>query len=242
MKAVDVAVEGVRLDYPCGTRALQNVDLEIPAGSTFGIVGPNGAGKSTLINLICGFQAPSGGRITIGGHSVIRRNLGVVRELLGVVFQNADDQLFQPSVLEDVCFGLRNRGVSPSTAAVQATEILSRFGLETLAKIPPHRLSSGQKRFVALCGVLVMDPGLLLLDEPTSDLDPRNRRSFLDVFRSLSMTRVVVSHDLDFVWDSCESMAILDSGKVVATGCTKEILRDEALLKQHHLELPLRFQ
>jgi cobalt/nickel transport system ATP-binding protein len=237
-----ISLDAVSLQYPCGTRALHGVHLQISAGSAFGIVGPNGAGKSTLLNMMCGFCQPTTGTVHIGDVLVERRSLDHIRSLLGVLFQHADDQLFQATVIDDIGFGLRNRGIPYAQAESQAREILRRFDLESIAQKSPFQLSSGQKRFAALCGVLVMEPQVLLLDEPTSDLDPRNRRRFLDVFRKLSMTRLVISHDLDFVWDACDTVAILDKGQVVAQGPTRELLQNESLLLQHSLELPLRLQ
>jgi cobalt/nickel transport system ATP-binding protein len=242
MNLPGIKLDAVSLEFPCGTRALNGVHLHIHPGAAFGIVGPNGAGKSTLLNMMCGFNQPTSGTVHIGETLVERRSLDRIRKMLGVVFQNADDQLFQTKVIDDIGFGLRNRGVPHDQAETKVREILKRFDLESIASKSPFQLSSGQKRFAALCGILVMEPQALLLDEPTSDLDPRNRRRFLEVFRSMSMTRLVISHDLDFVWDACETVAILDKGKIVAQGPTHELLRDEALLLRHSLELPLRLQ
>ncbi len=242
MNLPGITLDSVTLEYPCGTRALDSVNLHIAGGSAFGIVGPNGAGKSTLLNQICGYSLPTRGQVRIGDLPIERRTLDKIRALIGVVFQHADDQLFQTRVVDDVGFGLHNRGIPHAQAETVSREMLQRFGLTPIAEKSPFNLSSGQKRFAALCGVLVLNPQVLLLDEPTSDLDPRNRRQFLDTFRSLSMTRLVISHDLDFVWDSCENVAILDAGKVVAQGPTREILQNEILLRKHHLELPLRLQ
>lgn len=237
-----VSIEALCFTYPCGTKALDDVCLRVEPGKALGVVGPNGAGKSSLVQQLCGFSLPTSGGIRIGDVPVARGSLPLVRTLIGVVFQNADDQLFQPTALEDVAFGLRNTGMDVDEAERRARGILDTFGLSAVQSKAPYHLSSGQKRFVALCGVLVMDSRVLVLDEPTSDLDPRNRRVLTDTLNGLAMTRLVVSHDLDFVWDTCDEVAILDSGRLVAHGPSRQILRDGPLLRAHHLELPLRLQ
>lgn len=237
-----VSIDALGFIYPCGTKALDNICLRVEPGKSLGVVGPNGAGKSSLVQQICGFSLPTSGEIRIGDVSVSRNSLPLVRTLIGVVFQNADDQLFQPTVLEDVAFGLHNMGVGAEEAELRARAMLESFGLAAIQTKAPYHLSSGQKRFVALCGVLVMESRVLVLDEPTSDLDPRNRRVLMETLNALPMTRLVVSHDLDFVWDTCEDVAVLDSGRLVAYGPSRQILRDESLLRAHHLELPLRLQ
>lgn len=235
-----ISIDQVTFTYPDGTRALDRLTLQIPQGMPTGIVGANGAGKSTLVGHLNGWHLPQEGSVTIEGLPVSRANLERIRKTVGLVFQNPDDQLFTASVRDDVLFGPLNLGMGRQKAEASAERLLREFGLWELRDKPPSHLSHGQKRFAALAAVLVMEPKVLVMDEPTSDLDPRNRRKLIGLVRSLSATTVTVSHDLDFIWETCEQVCVMNTGRVVAAGPAKELLADRELLESNGLELPLR--
>ena len=228
--------------YPDGTAALTEVSLSIAAGEAVGIVGPNGAGKSTLANHLNGYHLPQRGKVLINGVELTKQSAERLRRTVGVVFQNPDDQLFLSRVYDDVAFGPTNLGVAPAEIATRVEETLRGLGLWTLRDRPPSHLSQGQKRFAAFATVLAMRPSVLVMDEPTADLDPRNRRKLSQLVGGLHATRVTVSHDLDFVWDTCSRVLIMAAGRLVADGPAREILGTRDLLEAHGLELPLRLQ
>jgi cobalt/nickel transport system ATP-binding protein len=237
-----IRIDNLSFTYAGGITALSDVSLSIAAGEAVGVVGPNGAGKSTLANHLNGVLLPTRGSVSINGTVVSKATLEAVRKAVGVVFQDPDDMLFMPRVIDDVLFGPHNLGKENGEALAHAERVLKALGLWELRDRPPYSLSQGQKRFSAMAAVLVMSPQVIVLDEPTSDLDPRNRRRLIGLLNEMTQTRVVVSHDLDFVWDTCPRTVLLDSGRVVADGKTREILKDRTLLEAHGLELPLRLQ
>ena len=237
-----IKIDQLSFTYPDGTRALDGLTLQIPLGGAVGIVGANGAGKSTLVSHLNGWYLPQQGSIMVDGVEVSSRNLERVRKYVGLVFQNPDDQLFTARVYDDVMFGPLNLGMERKKAEAIAERLLREFGLWEIRDKPPSHLSHGQKRFAALAAVLVMNPGVIVMDEPTSDLDPRNRRKLIGLIGSLQATRIAVSHDLDFIWESCSEVCIMNEGRIVAQGAAREILSDQALLEKNGLELPLRLQ
>ncbi|ACF10885.1 ABC transporter related [Chlorobaculum parvum NCIB 8327] len=237
-----IAIEQLAYTYPDGTRALDGIDLQLGKGESLGIAGSNGAGKSTLVNHLNGWFLPQEGSIRIGEVKADKKTVEQIRKKVGLVFQKPDDQLFMARLYDDVLFGPINLGMNEDESRAKAKQLLRMFGLWELRDKPPAHLSQGQKRFAAITAVLVMQPELLVMDEPTSDLDPRNRRKLIELVNELPMTRVTVSHDLDFIWDTCDRVCILNKGKIVADGPTKEILADRDLLEANGLELPLRLQ
>lgn len=237
-----IRIVDLSFSYPDGTAALAGVSLDIPAGMALGIVGPNGAGKSTLVNHLNGYFLPRAGQVFVDGIEVAKANLERIRRKVGVVFQNPDDQLFMPRVLDDVAFGLRNLGVAQAEAEARARLMLERLGIAELADKAPFHLSAGQKRFAAIAGVMAMEPSVVVMDEPTADLDPRNRRKTIQLINHLQITRIIVSHDLDFVWETCSRVVLLCGGRIAAEGETQKILSSRQLLEDHGLELPLRLQ
>ncbi|MCF8383026.1 MAG: energy-coupling factor ABC transporter ATP-binding protein [Chlorobium sp.] len=237
-----ITVEQVDFSYPDGTRALLDVSLKVTSGDSVGIVGANGAGKSTLVNHLNGWYLPQSGKITIDGVEVLKKNLERIRKLTGLVFQNPDDQLFMARLCDDIMFGPKNLGMDPERSAEESEKLLRDFGLWALRDKPPSKLSQGQRRFAAFAAVLVMHPSVLVMDEPTSDLDPRNRKKLISLVNNLQATRVTVSHDLDFIWETCNRVHIMAEGRIVAAGATKELLSDRNLLETNGLELPLRLQ
>jgi len=232
----------VSFRYPDGTQALRGVSFRITHGEAVGIVGANGAGKSTLLLHMNGLLLPTSGSVAVGGIPVTARTRPEIRRRVGMVFQNPEDQLFMPTVFEDVAFGPLNMGLPPDQVRVRVDEALSRVEARALAGRPPHHLSGGQKSAVAIATVIAMDPAILVLDEPASGLDPRGRRSLIGLLRGFSHTKVVASHDLDLVLDVCDRCLVLREGAVVADGPAREILSDPVLMEENGLELPLTLQ
>ncbi len=239
-----ILIRRLRFGYPGQSELFHGLDLDVQPGEALGIIGPNGCGKSTLLRLLVGLH-DSGGSIHFDDTPLTPPNLAALRRRVGLVFQDSETQLFMPTVLEDVAFGLLNQGLAPAQAEARARDMLRQIGLESLADRPPHQLSGGEQRRAALAGVLVMQPDVLLLDEPSLNLDPRGRRQLIELLDDLPrrlnrpVTRVITSHDLDLVWDLCDRAALLDGGQIVASAPPDQLLRDADLLAAHGLEPPL---
>jgi cobalt/nickel transport system ATP-binding protein len=231
-----VAVKNLSFGYPDGQPALNNVNLTIYRGESVALVGPNGAGKSTLILHFNGVLR-SNGHIRLLGKPIDGKNLKWVRSRVGLVFQNPDDQLFSPTVFDDVAFGPVNMGYSNDEVRRAVTNALEMVGMEGFEKRSPHHLSVGEKKRIAIATVLSMSPEILVIDEPSSNLDPRGKWDLIGVLDSLPVTRVIVSHDLELVEALCQRVVILDKGQVVADGLTKDILADKKLLADHGLAM-----
>ncbi|PRX96135.1 energy-coupling factor ABC transporter ATP-binding protein [Allonocardiopsis opalescens] len=242
----DLLVEGLRYRYPDGVEALRGVDLVVRPGERVALLGPNGAGKTTLVlhlNGILGGADVGGseGSVAVGGLPVRAENLPEIRGRVGIVFQDPDDQLFMPTVRQDVAFGPANQGLRGAELAGRVRTALEQVGLAELAERPPHHLSYGQRRRAALATVLAMRPRVLVLDEPSANLDPASRREFAEVLRSLDTTLVMVTHDLPYALELCPRSAILADGVIAADGPTPALLADDALLRRYRLELPYGF-
>lgn len=237
-----VEVKNLRHVYPDGTEALRGVSFRITHGETVAIVGANGAGKSTLLLHLNGCLAPSQGEVRVGDFPVTRSTLPEIRRTVGMVFQDPDDQLFMPTVRDDVAFGPLNLGLPAAEAERRVLDALERVGVAHLAARPPYHLSGGEKRRVAIATVLSMEPSILVMDEPTSGLDPHARRQLIGLLRDFRHTRIFTSHDLDMVLDLCDRTIVLHGGEVAADGPTREIFRDEELLARCRLEKPLSMQ
>ncbi|MDO9108739.1 MAG: ABC transporter ATP-binding protein, partial [Coriobacteriia bacterium] len=216
----------LRFEYPDGTRALDGVSFNITHGESVALVGPNGAGKSTLLMHLNGFLTPRKGSVDIGGIVVTKSTLNTVRRSVGMVFQDPDDQLFMPSVYEDVAFGPMNLGLSETEVAVRVTSALERVGALHLRERPPYRLSGGEKRAVAIATVLAMTPSVLVMDEPSSNLDPRARRRLIELLASFEHTKIIATHDLDLALEVCDRTIVMSGGKVAADGPTALIFED----------------
>jgi len=234
-------VEAIDLHYayPDGTPALKGVSLYISHGESVAIVGENGAGKSTFLLHLNGYLLPSQGSLKIGDYTVNRRNLDAVRRSVGMVFQNPDDQLFMPTVFDDVAFGPLNLGFEKEDVERVVAQALETVGVAHLAKRPPYKLSQGEKRAVSIATVLAMSPDILVMDEPTSSLDPRSRRKLIELLKTFRHTKIIATHDLDMALDLCERTIVLHRGEVTADGKTEDILQDEELLRSSSLEKPL---
>jgi len=237
-----VSVQDLRFRYPDGALALDGVSFTLHHGESVGLVGANGAGKSTLLHHLAGVLLPQAGAVRVGDWPVTRSTLSQVRRSIGMVFQDADDQLFMPTIEEDVAFGPRNLGLPEPEVNERVADALARVGAAHLRKRASHRLSGGEKRAAAIAAVLAMGPSVLVMDEPSSNLDPAARRALIGQLRAFEHTRIVASHDLDLVLDVCERTIVLAEGKVVADGATRELLADDALLARARLERPLRLQ
>ncbi|WP_184615569.1 energy-coupling factor ABC transporter ATP-binding protein [Sphaerisporangium krabiense] len=227
--------------YPDGTQALFGVDLTIGRGERVALLGPNGAGKTTLVMHLNGILTAGHGTVEVAGLPVRKDTLPEIRRRVGLVFQDPDDQLFMPTVREDVAFGPANLGVRGAELELRVKEALEQVGLPDIADRPPHHLSFGQRRRVAVATVLAMRPEILVLDEPSSNLDPASRRELAQILRSLDVTVLMVTHDLPYALELCERSLILSGGVIAADGPTREILADDALLAAHRLELPFGF-
>jgi cobalt/nickel transport system ATP-binding protein len=239
--APSLLVEDVAFAYPDGHQALFGVDLRIEPGERVALLGPNGAGKTTLVLHLNGILRPGRGTISVAGLPVTKANLREIRSRVGIVFQDPDDQLFMPTVGEDVAFGPRNLGLPEAEVTARVAIALEQVGMAGYADRPPHHLSFGQRRRVAVATVLSMHPEVLVLDEPSSNLDPAGRRELAEVLESLPVTLLMVTHDLPYAMQLCPRSVVLDDGAVVADGGTRELLADSAMLARHRLELPYGF-
>jgi len=239
--AAAVHVQGLVYSYPDGSPALRGVDLDITAGERVAVLGPNGAGKTTLILHLNGILLPQAGEVAIGGMPVTKANLKEIRRRVGVVFQDPDDQLFMPTVRDDVAFGPANLGLPGDAVDARVQAALDAVGMDGSGGRPPHHLSFGQRRRVALATVLAMDPQILVLDEPTSNLDPAARRDLADILVTLPVTAVIVTHDLPYALELCPRSVIINDGVIVADGPTRDVLGDADLMAANRLELPFGF-
>ena len=235
MSVPTIALSGVGFSYPDGRRALDGVDLHIHPGERVALLGPNGAGKTTLVLHLNGILLPQEGAIEVAGIPVTREHFVEVRRRVGIVFQDPDDQLIGLTVGEDVGYGPRARRWPPAEVDRAVGDALRSVSLDGYEHRSPHHLSTGEKRRVCLAGVLACRPGLLLLDEPSSGLDPRGRRSLAALLGNLAATIIVASHDLAFIRQVCSRVIVLDGGIVAAGGPAGELLGDEALLSRHGL-------
>ena len=231
----------VAFAYPGGHQALFGVDLHVHPGESVALLGPNGAGKTTLVLHLNGVLRPGHGTVHVSGLPVTDDNLLEVRRRVGIVFQDPDDQLFMPTVRDDVAFGPANLGLRGAELDARVAEALDAVGVADLADRAPHHLSFGQRRRVAIATVLAMRPEILVLDEPSSNLDPTSRRELAEILRSLEVTILMVTHDLPYAVELCERAVVLSEGSVVADGGTREVLSDADLMRTHRLELPVGF-
>lgn len=238
-------VQGLSYAYPDGHQALAGVDLHVHPGERVALLGPNGAGKTTLVLHLNGIlSAATGhgaGSVTVSGLPITKEHLLEVRRRVGIVFQDPDDQLFMGSVRADVAFGPANLGLRGQALEDRVMLALDLVGMADYADRPPHHLSFGQRRRVAVATVLAMEPEVLVLDEPSSNLDPASRRELADILRGLDVTLLMVTHDLPYALELCPRSVVLSQGRVVADGATYDVLTDAELMAAHRLELPWGF-
>lgn len=233
-----VEARGLGYVYPDGTPALTEVSFRITHGEAVAVAGSNGAGKSTLLLHLAGCLLPATGEVRIGDVPLTAQTAERVRRAVGLVFQDPDDQLFMPTVAEDVAFGPLNAGMPPAEAERRVAAALERVGMSRIADRPPYKLSAGEKRAAAIATVLAMEPDVLVLDEPSSHLDPRGRRRLIELLRAFEHTRILATHDLELALEVCSRAIVLDEGRVVADGPIREVLNDEPLMLAHGLERP----
>ena len=233
-----IELKNVTFAYESDRPVLKDVSFTIGDGESVGLIGANGAGKSTLMKVLLGLVTAQG-LVRVDGLEVTKPNLARVRRKLGFVLQNSDNQMFMPTVYEDMMFAPLNYGLTRDEAEARVDQALDRLGLQALKHRHNHRLSGGEKRMAAIATILAMEPDAVLMDEPTSALDPYNRRIVINTIRALPQTRIITAHDLDMILDTCDRVILLSEGRVVADGPAKKLLSDRALLEKHRMELPL---
>ena len=231
----------VSFSYEPGRPVLSDVSFVIGNGESVGLIGANGAGKSTIMKLILGLLTPADGEIRIDGTPVGKETLKEIRKKLGFVLQDSDNQMFMPTVYEDMIFAPLNYMISREETDRRVDAVLEKLGIQDLKHRYNHRISGGEKRMAAIATILAMEPDTILMDEPTSALDPYNRRIVIRTIRELTQTKLLSSHDLDMILDTCDRVLLLFGGRIAADGPAEEILRNKELLETHRMELPLRY-
>ncbi len=237
-----VEFKNVSFRYPDGTEALRDISFRITHGESVGIIGANGAGKSTLLLHMNGYLMPTSGTVNVGDLFLTRQTRQEIRRKVGIVFQNPDDQLFMPTVYEDVAFGPLNLGLDEAAVRARVEFALNLVNGLELKNKPPHHLSCGQKSAVAIAAVMAVEPDILAMDEPGANLDPRSRRLLINLLKTFQHSKIIASHDLDLILDVCQRCIVIKEGNVVADGPVSAILTDKKLLEENNLELPLSLQ
>ena len=236
-----IAFQNVSFSYDGDNPVVENLSFTIEKGETVGLIGANGAGKSTIMKLLLGLLSGEG-QITVGDLPMNRRNIPAIRQKVGFVLQDSDNQMFMPTVYEDMIFGPRNYGLGKEEAEQRVDEILSRLNLQALKHRYNHKISGGEKRMAAIAAILAMEPEVILMDEPSTALDPVNRRTVIRTVNALPQTKLIASHDLDMILNTCQRVILLSHGKIAADGDTETILQDKALLEANRMELPFCLQ
>lgn len=238
MNNINIKIENLTFSY--GTASvLQEISFCAAEQESIGIIGENGAGKSTLLKLLVGLYLDYSGNITVNGLSITKQNLSEIRQKIGYVFQDADHQLFMTTAYGDVAFAPRNYGLPEDEVEKRTLQALERVGALPLRDKQVDRMSGGEKKLVSIATILSMFPDIIVMDEPSAALDPRNRRNLIHLMNSFDKLKIITSHDLDFILDTCERVILLDHGKIIADDAAGKILRDQDLLEAHGLELPL---
>lgn len=240
--AADIVCTGVRFSYQKNREVLRDIHLSVEHGETVGLIGANGVGKSTFLKLIVGLLTGYEGEISVQGQPVIKKNLTDIRKKVGYVFQDSDSQLFMSTVYEDVAFGPRNYGCPEEETEQRVMDALQKVRLEGLKDRQIYRMSGGEKKLASIATILSLKPEVILLDEPSIALDPRNRKNLIGILNEMKETKVITSHDLDMILDTCDRTVLLADGQIIRQGSTKEILQDKVLLETYGLELPLCMQ
>lgn len=232
---VAIAIQNLSFSYPNRQNVLQDINLTVRAGERVGLIGPNGSGKTTLFLLTCGILKPTAGKILLFDQPIV---VSEFRPEIGLVFQNPNDQLFLPSVRDDIAFGPENMGLSATEVEERIHEAISLTGVQNLVERVPHNLSGGEKCMVAIAGVLAMRPQLVLYDEPSANLDMRSRRRLIQFLHTSQQTIMISSHDLELILEVCDRVLLLDRGQIIAEGNPHDIMRDRQLMEAHGLETP----
>ena len=239
IKGEILKIKDLSFSYEDGVEVLKGVNLTARDNESIGVIGANGIGKSTLMKLLVGLYTDYRGQIEVVGHVVEKKNLGHIREHIGYVFQDSDSQLFLSTVEEDVAFGPRNYGLSEEEVERRVSEALEKVHITELRKKSNYKLSGGEKKLASIATILSMEPDIIIMDEPSIALDPRNRKNLIKILNEIKVLKIITSHDLDFIMETCERVVLLDEGRIIADGEAMAILRDEKLLQSHGLELPL---
>ena len=236
-----IQFQNVSFSYDSAQSVVENLSFTIGKGETVGLIGANGAGKSTIMKLLLGLIQGQG-EITVDGLPLNKQNIPAIRQKIGFVLQDSDNQMFMPTVYEDMIFGPRNYGLSKEETERRVDDVLNRLGLSELKHRYNHKISGGEKRMAAIATILAMEPEMILMDEPSTALDPVNRRTVINTIRQLPQTKLIASHDLDMILDTCQRVILLSHGNIVADGDAEAILRDKALLEANRMELPFCLQ
>lgn len=234
MKKV-IEINNLNYSYPDGIKALENINLDVIEGDSLAIIGPNGAGKSTLLLHFNGILGENGS-VKVLGMDMKDVNLSVIRSKVGLVFQDPDNQLFMPTVFEDVSFGPVNMGLTKEETKVQASRALGKVDMLGFENRLSHHLSLGEKKRISIATVLSMNPEIIVMDEPSSNLDPKHRRDIINLLKNFKLTKIIATHDLSLVSEVCSKVVLIDKGKITAAGSASEILKDKTLLEAHNLE------
>ncbi len=237
MKKTAVQITGLSFSYPDETKALENISFSLEEGESLGIIGPNGAGKSTLLLHLNGVLKKDGA-VRIFGEFIGKQNIKKIRGKVGLVFQDPNDQLFMPTVFDDVAFGPLNLGMEKEKIKQKITSTLTQLGLSGYEAKNPSHLSLGERKKVSLATVLVLEPQIIVLDEPTANLDPGSKKSFIRTLKKINKTKITASHDMDSIYDLCTQVILMNKGRIVAQGEAENILRDKNLLEANNLEVP----
>ena len=233
-------IEHLSFSYEKGEKVLNDISFEAKDKESIGIIGSNGIGKSTLMKLLVGLYLNYEGVLEVAGHVMDKKNLNHIREHIGYVFQDSDSQLFLSTIEDDVAFGPRNYGMSEEEVEKRVSEALEKVHITELRKKQTYKLSGGEKKLASIATILAMEPDIIIMDEPSVALDPRNRRNLIGILNEIDSLKLITSHDLDFIMDTCERTILIDEGTIIADGKTDDILRNKVLLESHGLELPLR--
>ena len=236
-----IEFQNVSFSYDSGHPVVENLSFSIRKGETVGLIGANGAGKSTIMKLLLGLVTGEG-RITVDGLTLNKQNIPVIRKKIGFVLQDSDNQMFMPTVYEDMIFGPRNYGLSKEETERRVDDVLNLLGLQALKYRHNHKISGGEKRMAAIATILAMEPEVIVMDEPSTALDPVNRRMVINTIRQLPQTMLIASHDLDMILDTCQRVILLSQGTIAADDDAERILRNRELLESNRMELPLCLQ
>lgn len=237
-----IEIDNLVFAYPDGYKAINEISFDISHGESVGIIGANGAGKSTLLMLLMGVLFPSHGKVMVGDVPVTKKSLPTIRQTMGMVFQDPDDQLFMTTVYDDVAFGPRNYKMDEKDVESRVMQALDMVGIAHLKDRAPYKLSGGEKRAAAIASVLSMKPDVLIMDEPTAALDPKSRRRVIELLKSFEHTKIITSHDLDMIFEICDRTIVIRKGEIAADGPTPVILQDSELMDSCGLEIPFALQ
>ena len=239
MSHIHIDIENVSFGYNNSTNVLNDISIRFNENDSVGIIGANGAGKSTLLKLLVGLELNFKGSIRIEEIPLSKKTLSLIREKIGYVFQDSDSQLFMTNVYDDVAFAPLNYGLPKEEVNLRVNRALERVHIENLVNKRIHQLSGGEKKLVSIATILSMTPDIILMDEPSASLDPRNRKNLISVLNEFEHLKIITSHDLDFVWDTCNRVVLINGGRVIADGKSEDILTNKELLEENGLELPL---